>query len=253
MSSRHRMPPGGGANSPKDNPADKDKDTPGVPEETSVGEQQTTSAGVEPTETAVEVTEPADAPSATPAADAADEAAEEAGEEATDAKPERQKHSIDWTRVLAYGVLPGIALILAMAAGYLKWQDNSVRDSDKARAEATQVAKDSTIKMLSYKPDTVDKDLNGARDLLTGDFRDQYTSLINDVVIPGAQQKKISAVATVPAVGSVSADPNKAVVLLFVNQTVVVGQDAPTDTASSVRVTLVKSGDHWLISQFDPV
>ena len=87
-----------------------------------------------------------------------------------------------------------------------------------------QAAKDSTIALLSYKPDTVEQQLGAARDLLTGDFRDSYTSLTNDVVIPGAKQKQISAVATVPAMASVSADPNHAVVLVFVNQTVVVGQ-----------------------------
>ena len=48
-------------------------------------------------------------------------------------------------------------------------------------------------------------ELHAARDLLTGDFRDSYTSLTNDVVIPGAKQKQISAVATVPAAASVSA------------------------------------------------
>jgi Mce-associated membrane protein len=163
------------------------------------------------------------------------------------------KRGIQWARVFAYGVLPAVALVLAMGAGYLKWMDNSVRNSEVARAEAMQTAKDSTIAMLSYKPDTVDQQLNAARDLLTGDFRNSYTSLINDVVIPGAKQKQISAVATVPAVASVSADPHHAVVLVFVNQTVVVGQDAPSDSASSVRVTLEKAGDRWLISKFDPV
>jgi len=146
-----------------------------------------------------------------------------------------------------------VALLLALGAGYLKWMDNSVRDSEIARDESTQAAKDSTIALLSYKPDTVEQQLGGARDLMTGDFRDSYTSLTNDVVIPGAKQKQISAVATVPAVASVSADPRHAVVLVFVNQTVVVGQDAPTGTASSVRVTLDKIGDRWLISKFDPV
>jgi len=57
----------------------------------------------------------------------------------------------------------------------------------------------------------------------------------------------------VPAAASVSAESNHAVVLVFVNQTVVVGGDPPTDTASSVRVTLDKVGDKWLISAFDPV
>jgi Mce-associated membrane protein len=166
---------------------------------------------------------------------------------------EKPKRRIQWGRVFAYIVLPAVALVLAMAAGYLKWMDNSVRDSELASAESMQVAKDSTIAMLSYKAETVDQQLNAARDLLTGDFRNSYTSLINDVVIPGAKQKQISAVATVPAMASASADPHHAVVLVFVNQTVVVGQDAPSDTASSVRVTLEKTGDRWLISKFDPV
>ena len=73
------------------------------------------------------------------------------------------------------------------------------------------------------------------------------------MVIPGAKEKGIAAVATVPAAASVSATPQKAVVLVFVNQTVTVGQDAPTDTNSSVRVTLEKVGNRWLISEFDPV
>jgi Mce-associated membrane protein len=184
-----------------------------------------------------------------------DEPKETAEEPSGTAEPERTTGRVNWSRVVAFGVLPGLALILAMAAGFLKWQDNSVRNRETARIESVEVAKDTTVKMLSYKPDSVEQQLNDARSLLTGDFRDQYTSLINDVVIPGAKQKQISAVASVPEDGaaSVTADPNHAVVLVFVNQTVVVGQDVPTDTASSVRVTLEKVGDRWLISKFDPV
>ena len=61
--------------------------------------------------------------------------------------------------MLAYGVLPALALLLAAAAGFLKWQDNSVRSSEIARIESVQAAKDSTIAMLSYKPDTVEQQL----------------------------------------------------------------------------------------------
>jgi Mce-associated membrane protein len=185
----------------------------------------------------------------------ADERTEVGDEESSEpAEPkEKPKRRIQWARVFAYGVLPALVLLLAMGAGYLKWMDNSVRDSEVARDASMQAAKDSTVALLSYKPDTVEKQLGDARNLLTGDFRDSYTSLTNDVVIPGAKQKQISAVATVPAAASVSAEPNHAVVLVFVNQTVIVGQDAPTDTASSVRVTLDKIGGRWLISKFDPV
>ena len=187
------------------------------------------------------------------AAEKADEPTETADEASESAEPEEPKRRIQWPRVFAFGVLPAVALLLALGAGYLKWMDNSVRDSEIARDQSVQAAKDSTIALLSYKPDTVEQQLGAARDLLTGDFRDSYTSLTNDVVIPGAKQKQISAVATVPAMASVSADPRHAVVLVFVNQTVIVGQDAPTDTASSVRVTLDKVGDRWLIAKFDPV
>jgi len=185
-------------------------------------------------------------------ADTADDA-ENADESTEAAEPEKPKRKIQWARVVAFGVLPAIALLLALGAGYLKWMDNSVRNDESARDESIRAAKDSTIALLSYKPETVEQQLHAARDLLTGDFRDSYTSLTNDVVIPGAKQKQISAVATVPAAASVSANPRHAVVLVFVNQTVIVGQDAPTDTASSVRVTMDKVGDRWLIAKFDPV
>ncbi len=158
-----------------------------------------------------------------------------------------------WSRIVAFAVLPALALGLALGAGYLKWRDNTVRDGQVAAVSSVQAARDSTIALLSYTPDKVDQQLGAARDLLTGEFRDSYTSLTNDVVIPGAKQKQITAVATVPAAASVSATPQKAVVLVFVNQTVTVGQDAPTDTNSSVRVTLEKVDNRWLISEFDPV
>lgn len=158
-----------------------------------------------------------------------------------------------WKRVVACGVLPGLALVLALGAGILKWQDSTIRAAEVARIESTQAAKDATVRLLSYRPDTVDKDLGAARELLTGDFKDAYTSLTNDVVIPGAKQKQISAVASVPAVASISADAQHAEAVVFVDQTVVMGNDAPTSTNSSIKVSLDKVDGRWLISKFDPV
>ncbi|MDT5145083.1 MAG: Mce-associated rane protein [Mycobacterium sp.] len=165
----------------------------------------------------------------------------------------KTKRRINWSQLVAYRILPGLALLLAVAAGFLKWQDSSVRESEVARIESVAAAKDSTIALLSYKPDSVEKDLGAAGQRLTGTFKESYTQLTHDVVIPGAKQKHISAVATVPAAASVSATPNHAVALVFVNQTAAVGTDAPTETASSVRVTLDKIDGRWLMSGFDPV
>jgi Mce-associated membrane protein len=159
----------------------------------------------------------------------------------------------NWPRTAAYAILPALALTLTIADGALKYLDSSARDDQVAAIESVQVARDSTVAMLSYRPDAVDQQLHNARDLLTGTFRDSYTSLINDVVIPGAKQKQISATATVPAAAPVTADPRHAVVLVFVNQTVVVGSDAPADSTSAIRVTLDETGGRWLVSQFDPI
>jgi Mce-associated membrane protein len=169
------------------------------------------------------------------------------------ASGDQTRRRLRWGRAIAFGLLPAILLLAAAAAGYLKWQDATARDADLARGASVQAAKEGTVSMLSYQPDTVDRDLEAARKLLTGEFQNSYTSLTHDVVIPGAKQKRISAVATVPSAASVSASPRHAVVVVFVDQTVVVGNDAPSDTASTVRVTLDKVGDHWLIAGFDPI
>lgn len=178
---------------------------------------------------------------------------EAAGTEAGEVEAAEPATGVDWARILAYGVVPALALMLALAAGYFKYVDNSVRDGDTARIQSVQVASASTIAILSYTPDKVEQQLNDARNLLTGEFRDSYTSLIDGVVIPGARQQQISAVATVPKAGSISANQTHAVVLVFVDQTVAVGTGAPSSTATSVRVTLDKVGGSWLISEFIPV
>ncbi|MDA3657828.1 hypothetical protein [Mycobacterium xenopi] len=160
---------------------------------------------------------------------------------------------IKWSRVVAFGVLPVVALFIGAGAGFLKWQDVWTRSSGVAGTESVAAAKESTVALLSYQPESVEKDLGAARDRLTGKFKDSYTQLVHDVVIPGAKKDHISAIATVPAAASVSATPNHALTLVFVNQTVTVGNDAPTDTASTVRVTLDKVRGRWLISGFDPI
>lgn len=173
------------------------------------------------------------------------------GEETSAATPRRRR--VHWLRLLGFGLLPAVALLLTVAVAYLKWVDSSVRDAQLAGVEAVRAASGGTVALLSYKPDTVEKDLTAATGLLTGQFRDAYSSLTRDVVIPGSTQQGISATAAVPAAAVVSATPSKAVVLVFVNQTTTIGTSPPTDTASTVRVALDNVDGRWLIAQFDPI
>ncbi|OBJ70682.1 hypothetical protein A5643_09895 [Mycobacterium sp. 1274756.6] len=144
-------------------------------------------------------------------------------------------------------------MLLAVAVGILKWWDSSLAASRVARVESVEAATDATIAMLSYQPGTVEEDLTSAARLMTGDFEKSYADLTREVVIPGARDKRISAVASVPAAASLSATPSHAVVLVFVNQTAVIGDEPPTDTASTVRVTLDKVDGQWLVSDFTPI
>lgn len=164
--------------------------------------------------------------------------------------------TISWPRIVLYGILPGLALLLAMTAGYVKFVGATNASAQTSEVAAIDAAKDSAVAMLSYRADTVDRQLAAAEDRLTGSFRDSYASLTRDVVIPGAHQQKISTVATVPAAASVSTSENHAQVLLFIDQTVTVGgrdaKGAPEATKSTVLVTLDKVGDRWLVSDFQP-
>jgi Mce-associated membrane protein len=162
-----------------------------------------------------------------------------------------QPRGVNWSRVLVYGLLPALALLLAIAAGLLKWKDSSIRNTDLARSQSVAAARDSTVALLSFRFDTVDRDVAAARERTTGDFRDTYTRRTQEELIPNAKERRVSATAIVPGAASESATHNHAVVLVFVNQTIKIGDSAPANAGSCVRVTLDKIGDRWLVSDFD--
>jgi Mce-associated membrane protein len=164
---------------------------------------------------------------------------------------DQDTHQVNWPRVLVYGLLPGLALLLAMAAGFLKWQDSSIRNADFARSQSVVAARDSAVALLSFRSDTIETEVEAARERLTGDFRNTYVQVTREVLVPHAKERHVSATASVPAAASVSATENHAVVLLFVDQMVKIGDSPPADASSSVRVTLDKIGDRWLVSGFD--
>jgi Mce-associated membrane protein len=168
-------------------------------------------------------------------------------------RPWQRKPRPRWSRPSAVALLAALALVLTLGAGWSRYQADSAQNAATDRAESVAAAKASTVAILSYRPDTAEQQLGAARELLTGSFRDSYSSLIHDIVIPGAKQQKITATATVAAAAAVSADDHHAVVLVFVDQTATTGSSAPSGTTSSVRVGLDKQAGRWLISAFDPV
>ena len=156
----------------------------------------------------------------------------------------------------ALGALAAAAVALGTGTGVLQWQAHTHAREDAARAESLQAARDTTVAILSYTADSVDKDLAARTGRLTGGFLDEYTTLMNTTVIPSAKEGNVTAVAEVPGAASVSVTGSRAVTLVFVDQSVTragAGEAGPARSSFSVRVTLEKIGDRWLVSEFQPV
>ncbi|MGK8555038.1 h domain protein [Nocardia gipuzkoensis] len=149
------------------------------------------------------------------------------------------------------GVVVAAAAVIGGVNGYRYWDD---RQAEQARKDAVATASRTVEAMFTYSPQTVDTDLRKSADNLTGDFREDYLTLIDKQIAPGAKEKQLTVTATTQAGGVVSADRAHAVVLLFLNQ-VMTSKDTPqgTTTGSRVRVTLAKTDSRWLVEAVTPV
>jgi Mce-associated membrane protein len=157
-------------------------------------------------------------------------------------------------------VIPVVLVLALLAAGGLTaWLYFSQYRPDKATDEAASqsaidAARDGTVAMLSYKPETLDQDFAAAKSHLTGDFLNYYDTFTKQIVSPAARDKAVTTTAQVVGAAATELHPKSAVVLIFVNQvTTSKERAAPSAAASSVLVSLAKVQDTWLINKFDPV
>lgn len=242
MSGRHTMPPAGRRKAAADAAASAE---PVAADQAGLEEP-----GSEPASPGAETIEhPASETAVVEESDDAN-AVDETGEPATTEPATAPPRARSWGSAAV--VLAVIALVLAVASGVLRWLTVMQAESDTARVESVEAAKEITAEMLSYETDTVEQQLTAARDRMTGKFLGTYTAMINEV-IPAAQAQRIAAVADVLEVGTVKAEPDRAELVLFVNQSVQVGDHMPEKTPSVARVTMVKDGDRWLLSEYEPV
>lgn len=152
-----------------------------------------------------------------------------------------------------------VAIVLIASAGVASWlyfhQYRMDQQTNAAAANvALEAAKNGTVSLLSYSPESLDKDFANAKSNLTGDFLSYYTQFTEQIVTPAAKQKQVKTAASVVRAAVAEIHPDSAVVLLFVNQ-VTTSKENPDGAfaASSVKVGLKKIDGHWLISAFDPV
>jgi Mce-associated membrane protein len=156
-------------------------------------------------------------------------------------------------RVLA-GALVTVAVVLAAVVGglaYGKIQDNA---AEAARTDAVTAAEEQAVAVLAYSHDKIDEQVAAAAEGLTGDFREEYLNLMNNVIAPGAKERSITVQAAVQASSIVSADADHAVAMLFVN-TITTSSDNPeaVSSGSRVRVELENEDGRWLVNGLGPI
>lgn len=153
-------------------------------------------------------------------------------------------------------VAAGLVLASALAAGSVYWwlYRPDQLTGEQARQQVVAAAKEGIEAALSYSPENLDADLANAKSHLTGQFLDYYSDFTAKVVTPAATRKGVKTEANVARAAVSQMRPGKADILVFVNQ-VTTSRDRPTPalSTSTVLVTMVKTGDQWLISEFKPV
>jgi Mce-associated membrane protein len=152
-----------------------------------------------------------------------------------------------------------LAAALVISAGVAAWlyfeQYRPDKETDAAAsAVALDAAKNGTVALLSYSPESLDKDFAAAKSHLTGDFLSYYTQFTEQIVTPAAKQKAVKTSAAVVRAAVSELHPESAVVLVFINQNTT-SKENPDGSfaASAVKVGMKKINDTWLISAFDPV
>lgn len=152
-----------------------------------------------------------------------------------------------------------LTVLLLASAGLATWAYLTQFRPDQetnatVSAETLKAASEGTLALLSYSPDTLDKDFANAKTHLTGDFLSYYSQFTQDIVTPAAKQKAVKTSAAIVHAAVSQLNPSSATVLVFLNQTTTSKENPDGSfTASSVKVGLTKVNDSWLISAFDPV
>jgi Mce-associated membrane protein len=150
-----------------------------------------------------------------------------------------------------------LAVLLVAATGFAAVYFHSVYRPDSqtdnvVSHQAVKAASEGAVALLSYSPDTLDRDISNAKSRVTEHYLAYYQQFAEQIVGPAAQRGRVTTTATVVRAAAAELHPNSAVVLVFVKvKTASKQTPEPILTSSSVRITLTKVNGLWLIEKFD--
>jgi Mce-associated membrane protein len=161
------------------------------------------------------------------------------------------RRCLAWWRPILLTTL--LVATLGFGAGYFYFAFRPDLQTDKAaRHQVIKAASDGAVALLSYSPDTLERDFNNAKSRLTENYLTYYQQFADQIVGPAAQRAHVTTTASVVRAAVSELHPNSAIVLVFVKQTTASKEKPqPIVTSSSIRVTLTKVNGSWLIEKFE--
>lgn len=146
-------------------------------------------------------------------------------------------------------LVTAVGLIAAIAFTVLA---TDARDVDVASSEALEEARTRVPALLSYSYRSIDEDFARAKDQTTGEFGQDYASLLDESVAEAATSKKLSTEATVSGVGVVEQSTDHVDVLVFLTQRTTAPDASPSVSASRIEVEMRPVDDGWKIASLTP-
>ena len=152
---------------------------------------------------------------------------------------------------LAVVFLCTAALLAAVLTGYTHWT-GSDRDFKRNSREVVQIATGMAEAMASFTPSAPTSSIDRATAMMVpeqaGAFKEQYKKSSTDLA-----QHNVTAQAATLAAGVEALGPSAASVAVILRVTQSTPGQPASQAAPSLRVTLTKRGNNWLVSDVVPI
>lgn len=215
----------------------------------------------EPTPEGVAAREGAAAPGAAAAEDthaARETETSAAGETATEPVDVQETATAAFLRrgvplwaLLVLGLVAGLLVAGTAWYGIPRWRTVQEEQAvDQTRRTAPAAAERAAVPILSYDYKSLDTDRDSAARFMTPAYRKQYVKTFDSLVEDNAKKLEARVKATVLASGVSAAEPDRARVLLYVNQTTTstANGGSPQVALNRVMMDMVQRNGTWLVN-----
>jgi Mce-associated membrane protein len=172
-----------------------------------------------------------------PDPDGDDEAVEAAVADAV--RPRRVRLSGRKIAAVAAGIV--VILVALAASGYMIWQDRIASAQKQRTAEFAAAARQDVMDLMSLDPKKTQDDLQRIRDNSTGNFKNSFPAVAEQLT-KGIEQSKVSTTVTVTDAAVESMTDNSAIVLVAAATEAKVPDGAPQPRSWHLAVGLRMDG-----------